>query len=133
MPTFLEAAGAEIPKDIDGRSVAQLAKGNTDGWRKYIDLEHATCYSDDNYWAALTDGKVKYIWNFHNGSEQLFDLQRDPHELHNAAADRKYRKILATMRQAMVEHLSERGEEFVKDGKLVVRKTTMLYSPNYMK
>ena len=31
----------------------------------------------------------------------------------------------------MVEHLSERGEEWVKDGKLVTRKSTLLYSPNY--
>lgn len=131
MPTFLEAAGADIPGDIDGRSMVQLAKGDATGWRKYIDMEHATCYSEDNYWAALTDGKIKYVWNFHNGSEQLFDLVRDPHELHNAAADRKYRKTLAALRQAMVEHLSERGEGFVKDGKLVVRQKTMLYGPNY--
>ena len=33
----------------------------------------------------------------------------------------------------MVNHLSERGEEFVKDGRLVKRKETMLYSPNYPK
>ena len=37
------------------------------------------------------------------------------------------------MRAAMVEHLSERGDGFVKDGKLVVRQNTMLYSPNYPK
>lgn len=37
------------------------------------------------------------------------------------------------MRNAMIEHLSERGEDFVKDGKLVIRKKTMLYSPNYPK
>ena len=38
---------------------------------------------------------------------------------------------LKEMRQAMVDHLAERDETFVKDGKLVVRETTMLYSPNY--
>ena len=33
----------------------------------------------------------------------------------------------------MVNHLSERGEEWVKDGKLVIREESMLYSPNYPK
>ena len=37
------------------------------------------------------------------------------------------------MRSEMVRHLSERGEEFVKDGQLVVREKTMLYGPNYPK
>jgi hypothetical protein len=35
------------------------------------------------------------------------------------------------MRGEMIAHLSERGEGFVKDGKLVVRENTLLYSPNY--
>ena len=42
-----------------------------------------------------------------------------------------YATQLKEMRQAMVDHLAERDETFVKDGKLVVRETTMLYSPNY--
>lgn len=133
LPTFLDAAGIAIPEMVDGASVRTLAEGKTDGWRTYIDLEHATCYDQDNYWCALTDGKIKYVWNLHNGSEQLFDLQKDPKELHNAAADKKYQKKLKEMRAAMVEHLSERGEGFVKDGQLVVRKSTLLYSPNYPK
>ena len=37
------------------------------------------------------------------------------------------------MRQEMVSYLSERGEEWVKDGQLVVRKKNLLYSPNYPK
>ena len=47
--------------------------------------------------------------------------------------DKKYKKLLTEMRAEMVRHLSERGEEFVKDGQLVVRKKTMLYGPNYPK
>jgi hypothetical protein len=31
----------------------------------------------------------------------------------------------------MVKHLSERGEAFVKDGKLMTLEKTMLYSPNF--
>ena len=128
-----ETADATVPADMDGRSLLALAKGTETNWRKYIDLEHATCYSADNYWCALTDGKIKYVWYFHTGEEQLFDMVKDPKELHNAANDKKYKKQLAEMRAEMVRHLSERGEEFVKDGQLVVREKTMLYGPNYPK
>ncbi|MDE5676325.1 arylsulfatase [Phocaeicola sp.] len=133
LPTFLSAAGVSIPTDMDGRPLQQLAKGTETNWRKYIDLEHATCYSDDNYWCALTDGKIKYVWRFRTGGEELFDLTQDPQELHNAVNDKKYKKQLSELRQEMIRHLSERGEEFVKNGQLVVREKTMLYGPNYPK
>lgn len=129
LPTFLEVAGGSVPQDMDGQSLLRLMEGKTGQWRKYIDLEHATCYSPDNYWCALTDGSIKYIWRFHSGTEELFDLSKDPHELKNMAGNKKYKRQLEEMRQAMVEHLSERGEEFVKDGKLQVLKRTVLYSP----
>lgn len=131
LPTFLDMANATIPTDMDGRSLLSLAKGTEANWRKYIDLEHATCYSDDNYWCALTDGKMKYVWRFRTGGEELFDLSKDPQELHNAVNNKKYKKVLAEMREEMIRHLSERGDEFVKDGWLVVREKTMLYGPNY--
>ena len=38
-------------------------------------------------------------------------------------------KSRTELRQAMIDHLSERGEKFVKDGKLQVLKQTILYSP----
>lgn len=133
LPTFLDAAGAPVPTDMDGRPLQLLAKGTETNWRKYIDLEHATCYSDDNYWCALTDGKIKYVWRFRTGGEELFDLTQDPQELHNAVNDKKYKKQLSELRQEMIHHLSERGEEFVKNGQLVVREKTMLYGPNYPK
>ena len=129
LPTFLEMAGGTVPQDMDGQSLLTLMKGKRDAWRQYIDLEHATCYSPDNYWCALTDGKIKYIWRFHTGEEELFDLEKDPHELKNVVNEETYQPRLLKLRAAMVKHLSERGEEFVKDGKLQVLKRTVLYSP----
>lgn len=131
LPTLLEAAGAQVPSDMDGRSMLALTKGQTEGWRRWIDLEHATCYSDRNYWCALTDGRLKYIWFLRTGEEQLFDLVKDPQETTDRSADKNYRKQLDELRRAMADHLSERGEEWVKDGKLQTRSSTLLYSPNY--
>ncbi len=129
LPTFLDMAGGKVPEDMDGRSLTALVKGGNCEWRKYIDLEHSTCYSPDNYWCALTDGKIKYVWRFHTGEEELFDLAKDPQELKNVAKEKKYAAKLREMRGEMVKHLAERGEEFVKDGQLQVLKRTVLYSP----
>ena len=129
LPTFLDAAGADIPTEIDGMSLLNLVRNPESSWRSYIDIEHATCYSADNYWCALTDGTWKYIWFFHSGREQLFNLKNDPGEIKSVAEENKAE--LKKWRERMVEHLSERGEGFVKDGKLVKRTETLLYSPNF--
>lgn len=133
LPTFLDVIGCNIPKEIDGKSLLPLIKKRKPYWRKWIDLEHATAYSNDNYWTALTDGKIKYIWFLHTGEEQLFDLVNDPKESKDVSKDLRYKSQLEELRNAMIEHLSERGEDWVKDGKLVIRNKTMLYSPNYPK
>ena len=133
LPTFLDAAGAEIPKEMDGLSLLELIRNPDAAWRKFIDMEHATCYSKENYWAALTDGTWKYIWFFRTGDEQLFNLKTDPGEMVNLAVQNDFKQELAKWRKRMVTHLSERGEAFVKDGKLVIRDETMLYGPNFPK
>ncbi|QZE15937.1 arylsulfatase [Halosquirtibacter laminarini] len=131
LPTFLEAAGGKIPKEIDGKSLLSFVHDKEPKWREYIDLEHATCYSASNYWAALTDGKMKYIWFIHTGEEQLFDIEKDPKEIKELSSKRRYQKELKKWRQRMVEHLEVRGETFVKDKKLVKRKNTLLIGPNF--
>ncbi|OHB74645.1 MAG: arylsulfatase [Planctomycetes bacterium RBG_16_55_9] len=130
LPTFLDAAGAPIPGHLDGKSLLELVRGNTQGWRPYIDLEHSMCYSKD-HWNALTDGKFKYIYYAYDGREQLFDLTNDPNELHDLGTDPAYKNTLLQWRRQIVEHLSERGEPFVSGGKLTLRKKRMLYSPHY--
>jgi len=132
LPTFLDAAQAPIPDHLDGKSLLELVRGRTGTWRAFVDLEHSMCYSKD-HWTALTDGKRKYIYYAYDGREQLFDLEEDRAELHDCAHDPAYAHVLTKWRQRMAEHLSERGEAFVSDGKPAIRKTRLLYSPNYPK
>jgi arylsulfatase len=132
LPTFLDTAGAPIPGHLDGKSLLNLVRGNTKDWRPWIDLEHSMCY-DQDHWNALTDGRVKYIYFAYDGREQLFDLQKDPGELHDLAHEGIHEPMLKDWREHMIKHLSERGEEFVSGGKLPIRKKRLLYSPNYPK
>jgi len=120
------------PSFLDGKSLLELVRGNTKNWRPFIDLEHSMCYNQD-HWNALTDGKIKYIYYAFDGREELFDLTNDPSELRNLAADPAHSDMLLQWRQRMVEHLSERGEPFVRDGKLTIRKERLLYSPHFPK
>ena len=133
LPTFVEAAGGVVPDEIDGESMLHLIGQENPSWRRWIDMEHATCYSQENYWVALTDGKLKYIWFVRSGEEQLFDLVKDPQETENVATNKKYKKQIAELREAMVNHLQERGELWVKDGKLQTHQQNILYSPNFPK
>lgn len=131
LPTFLEAADVAAPPSLDGRSLLSLVRTNGAGWREYIDLEHDVCYSPENHWNALTDGRTKYIYHALHGEEQLFDLERDPHELEDLAGDPAHSSDLRKWRQRLVEHFDERGAPFLKNGNLAPRPNAMPHSPNF--
>lgn len=130
LPTFLDAAGAPGADQLDGASILGLLR-DEGGWREYIDLEHDICYDESNHWTAVTDGKTKYIFSAFDGSETLFDLEADPGETTNLAAKAEHGERLALWRGRMIDHLSPRGEAWVKDGALQIRKESMKYSPAY--
>ena len=133
LPTFLDTAGAQIPEGLDGRSLLELVRGNSNKpWREYLDLEHYVCYSETNDWNALVSERFKYVFHAWDGSEQLFDLHNDPHELEDLSGDSRYSSQLGDWRAALADHFTERGEPYLAGGKLAPRPgRSMLYSPNY--
>ncbi len=130
--TCLDAAGVSTAAKLDGRSLLDPARGKP-GWRSYIDLEHDVCYDVSNHWNALTDGKTKYIYHARDGEEQLFDLTGDPHELKDLAATVAAAPRLREWRGRLVRHLEERGEPFLKGGRLQPRPEKLGFSPHYPK
>jgi arylsulfatase len=130
LPTFLEAAG-QSARPLDGRSLLPLPAGRTAEWRPFLDLEHGVCYSKENHWNALTDGREKYIYNAFDGSEQFFDLQRDPGELEDLAGDAAAAPRVRAWRERLIAHVAPRGEEYVRRGKLVPRPDEQAVSPNF--
>lgn len=106
---------------------------NPGPWRKWIDMEHSTCYSKTNHWSALSDGKMKYIFRAYFGDEQLFNLTSDPEETVDVSVLPTYTAELALWRQRLVEQFETegRGEAWVKDGNLVKRTQNQAKGPNY--
>lgn len=119
MPTLLALAGAPCPSVADGVNLVPTLRGESRQIREWLHFEHSPCYSLAQAFQALTDGHFKYIWRTADGSEQLFDLDKDPTELHDLAADPGHARELETWRARMVDRLKDRPEGFVKDGKLI--------------
>ncbi len=124
LPTLLTAAGVSVPEACDGQNLLTAR-------RDWIDLEHDVCYDPSNHWTALTDGQYKYIFHAFDGSEQLFHLAADPHELDDLAGSVEHASTLATWRGRMARHLEPRGPEWVSNGRPLPRPKRMPFSPSY--
>ena len=111
LPTLLDVADSpQSPEVLDGQSLLDIVRGAAT-WREYIDLEHDLDYHDPRvHWNALTDGRTKYIFHTLHGEEQLFDLQRDPHELNDLTSEPESVKTLDLWRNRLIAQLQERGE-----------------------
>ena len=119
MPTLLEAAGAELPAPIDGESLLPVLRGERGPLRSWLHAEHARCYSAEQAYHSLTDGRAKYIWRPHAGAEQLFDLREDPQELTDLATHSDHRKQLEQWRARLIERLTGRPEGFTDGERLI--------------
>jgi arylsulfatase len=119
MPTLLELANVKRPESVDGRSLVPILKDADARVRDWLHFEHAPTYTREQGFHALTDGRFKYIWRPHDGSEQLFDLSRDAHEEKNLASDEAHRPVLNQWRARLVERLDGRPEGF-SDGKVLI-------------
>lgn len=126
MPTLLEAAGIEIPKMVEGRSMHPLLSSTAaeSNWRAYVHGEHSPCYQEDMGMQFLTDGKEKYIWYTHTGEEQLFNLVDDPNELRDLSTNPASEERLLLWRGRMVAELAERSEDgLCANGQLIAGKS----------
>lgn len=134
MPTILDVLGFDIPEKVDGISMKPSLYGDNSLSRDFVHGEHCWCYSPIQECQYLTDGKTKYVYLPGLDEEQLFDLEKDPKELHNAAGDSAYSDVLAKWRKEIVTILEERGEGFT-DGEKPISWTKKgpMVSPEYQK
>jgi arylsulfatase A-like enzyme len=99
VPTLLECAGVQIPPHIQGRSFAAALSDDTFAGRESALLEHAG-------WKNLRTARHRYLIHA-DGSERLWDLERDPRECHDVAGEPDYAAILAEHRRLLLARLIE--------------------------
>lgn len=119
MPTILDIAGVPVPNSVEGRSLLPLMREPAVRWRGFLHGEHAACYGDHQSNHYLTDGKEKYVWYTHSGTEQFFNLTEDPTELCNLALSSAYTSRLSLWRERMITMLKDRPEGF-SDGRRLI-------------
>ncbi|MFN3151531.1 sulfatase [Bremerella sp.] len=111
-PTIMEAMGLQKPPHMDGRSLLSLAAGEAVPWRKHFLYVY---YWEQNYpqtptHFCLRGDRFKYIsyyglWD----TDELFDIQADPHEQNNLIHDPNYAQAKVEMQSQLFDMMDELG------------------------
>lgn len=119
LSTFAAAAGGEAPETSEGVDLVGLLGGDVHPREHLFAAQGFNLKRPDGiHWVGVTDGRWKYTWYYVDGTEQLFDIETDPHELHDLARAPKEKDVRRALRGRIVEHLARHGGQFLKDGEL---------------
>jgi len=133
-PTILDLCGIPIPREMQGRSMLPVIRGEADRLHDWIFVEQTYHAAYDPIRGVRTE-RFKYIRSFENRPfwfppnvdggpskevarklgyfnkprppEMLFDLHNDPWERRNLAADPRYADLLEKMRTILEDWMRE--------------------------
>ena len=109
-PTFLDLAGVPVPDDVQGRSLVPLLKGEEPAdWRESIYYHYYEQPSEHNVprHFGVRTARHKLIRYYEIAEWELFDLERDPHELRSVYDDEEHSEIRKQL-EAELAMLQER-------------------------
>ena len=123
-PTILDMAGAacaherppvpkrwpfELPHHPDGRSLLPLVRGEKVPWRDAVVSEfHGLC-GNTGIMRTMRCGPYKYGYTL-LGRDELYDLEHDPHEMHNLIDDRAHAATADMLRRRLHRWMEERWD-----------------------
>ena len=102
--TFLDVAGVPIPDEMQGRSFASLLRGDTpDDWRRsfyYHYYENPGPHTVQRHYGVRTD-RFKLIHFYILDEWELYDLEKDPHELNSVYDDPDYAEVVEDLKEEL--------------------------------
>lgn len=116
-PTILELAGIAKPADMQGISFLPSLKSPKKAHRKsvfYHYFENGEHAVSPHF--GVKDGRYKLI-RFYKRVEswELFDLDKDPQEMHNVIADPNYKKVLQKMKKTLSKEIQRFDDQEALD------------------
>jgi arylsulfatase A-like enzyme len=112
-PTFLDVAGIEIPGAMQGVSLVPLMRGQAPrGWRSaiyYHYYEFPGWHMVAKHYGVRT-AQHKLIYYYETDEWELFDLEADPHELHNLYSDPASTAIVTELKSELRRLRSHYGD-----------------------
>lgn len=117
-PTLLDAAGLDIPDEMQGRSFLPLTRDANAQWRDEVFAQ----YSESGIGRVLRTPRWKYSvrvadskgWREPTAEdyveEHLYDLDADPYELRNLVGYKSHAEVSAELRERLLARMKEVGE-----------------------
>ncbi|MFP4058391.1 MAG: sulfatase [Candidatus Brocadiia bacterium] len=104
MPTLLDYLGQPVPAGLHGRSMRPLVEGRKVSWR-----DHAFCQRADRL-RMLRTARWKYAVGHKHPMLALYDLEADPHENHNLAAEPAHASTVRSMHARLLGAMTADGD-----------------------
>jgi arylsulfatase A-like enzyme len=120
-PTVLDLCGVKVPANVQGRTLVPLLKGQVNTHRREVFVEYAP-----NEEAAVRDERWKLVFDrgkrrrtdgydaelpLRGRSIRLYDLQTDPAEMHNVAAEPANAARVHRMLADLADHMRATAPE----------------------
>ena len=106
MPTLLDVAGVKPPKPVDGESLLPLMNGEKESNGR----ETIFCEYHNHFYVArqrmVRDLEYQFTFNESERGE-LYDLKKDPHQLHNVCYDPAYGAIKKKYMDIMSQYMKQ--------------------------
>lgn len=119
MPTLCSLAGVPIPRTVEGLDLSETFLGGTPPVSRQDALImsfHNYTYSpnlireDGHEWRGVRTRTHTYV-QWREGERMLYDLENDPGQLHNLAADPAHAEVEAQFEARLKELLAERHDD----------------------
>jgi len=127
-PTVCRLVDVEPPEGLDGRDLSKAVRTGTEPEAKPIVVDCFGMFgNDDLHYRMVRDGRYKYV-RFRDAPELLFDLEADPLETENIAADatesrdRLRERVDESLDFAEVDSRRKRDEELAREYRLATPK-----------